>query len=494
MKTEVLSRCKKIDYKKRYVLDLIQFYKNTQSKTGLCYLRGRKRVGKSTLLLSLRSEFSLFYFSGKLDEGQGQCIQRFAIEWSDFSQNELIKKIKKSALTWDYIFEEMADFSRKNKLRIAFDEIQWIAKKQSGFIGSIKNIWHKWEKTKNISLIICGSSNKFFHDYTGGEEQILRGLKTRADITVLPLTLADIKKNYFPKYHNEEIIFIYFLTGGIPYYLNQIPQGINFIQAINQTFFNNDSIFQEEADEVLRLEFNKAGIVTIKKILSKLGMRGSIYTEIENKLNISTGNLNETIEKLIDYKIIFERESFLNRKLKNKRGIKLLMKDFYLNFFFQIIKLHIQQIKTNYNNALLINSIFNWPQKFYYVPNFSGESFENVIEAILNNSPSRKEKIFSKLHLQNVNYSISTYFDHEAQIDLVIHEASDQEIRFLECKWTSSLEIIKSGITSLKNKATMIKVNQPILLAIAIAIKATPALTLFAKKNGVILIEPLDLF
>jgi hypothetical protein len=480
---------------KSYSSELAEFLNNFEGKTGLCYLRGRRRIGKSTLLKEMQARLPLFYFSGKLDESTSACVHRFATEWANYSQNTLLKKIKSADLNWELIFDEIAKYAKTKKVMLTFDEIQWLAKSKSGFIGTIKNQWPEFESTKNIRLVICGSSNKFFKDFTGGEEQILRGLKTRSDIIVQPFTIAEVHQHYFPRYKIEEVLFLYMLVGGIPYYLNQFDKELNFIQNINKTLFTKESIFSEEVDEVLRLEFNSAGVRTIKKILATLGITGRVLNEIQKKSKVPVGTLMESLEKLVEYGLAFEFKPVFQKKLEIKRGSKYKIKDFYLNSYFQIIKPHLFEIKKNTENQLLVNQFFNWPQSFYYVENFTGGAFENLIEFILSSSEKRTENIFKKLNLRNINYEIETHWDSQKQIDLVLSETDDKQLRFIECKWTSSVELIKTVIKDLPQKAKLCPLDEtPPLLAVAVPIKGTKTLLEYAKKYNVILITQEDLF
>ncbi len=479
---------------KPYTKELKAFLGQEETKTGLCYLRGRRRVGKSTLLKSMQQRVPLFYFSGKLDEPTSICMWRFSQEWATFSKNNLLKNIKKSNLSWELLFNEVIKHARSQRTLIAFDEIQWLAKAKNGFIGTIKNLWPEMESTQNILMVICGSSNKFFKDFTGGEEQILRGLKTRSDIIVQPFTLSDVHKYYFPNFKLEEILFIYMLIGGIPYYLNQLPKGENFIQTINSAFFTKESIFYEEIDEILRLEFNAAGLITIKKILNTLGIKGRGLNEILTKSKLAVGTVVESLEKLVEYGIVFEKKPLYSKSLEIKRGVKYQLKDFFINTYFQILKPNLRKIKLNTEGSLLINSIFKWPQSFYYVENFSGESFENLIEFILNSSESRHENIFKKLKLKNTTFIIEGHWDKQVQIDLIVTDTEDQQDRLLECKWTSSIEIIKEAIQQLPEKEKRLNLTKEPILSVVIPIKSTPTLEMLAKKNQVTLITQEDLF
>jgi predicted AAA+ superfamily ATPase len=276
------------DVRKSTSLELAKFLTPLKKGSGLCYLRGRRRVGKSTILQDFhqRKEFRLYYFSGILDESNLDTLRRFTKSWAQYSENTLLDKIRDKELNWDLIFQDIVQFAKTNTVHIALDEIQWIAKNQSGFIGTLKNHWLSLEATKNCRIIICGSSNKFFKNFTGGEEQILRGLKTRSDIVLPPFSLSEIHQKYGKNLKQEQTALLYMLLGGIPYYWNQLDFEKNFIQLLNQAFAESSTIFLEEVDEILRLEFNQAGVKTIKKILKTLGLRGAppCHNSKENKI------------------------------------------------------------------------------------------------------------------------------------------------------------------------------------------------------------------
>ena len=48
-------------------------------------------------------------------------------------------------------------------------------------------------------------------------------------------------------------------TGGVPYYISEIEKHVDsgFMNAMNATFFSNDSILLDEYTELLGLEFKK---------------------------------------------------------------------------------------------------------------------------------------------------------------------------------------------------------------------------------------------
>lgn len=479
--------------------ELIQFLENTDHRSGLVYLRGRRRVGKSTVLQSFsqQKKYNLFYFSGVLDETNQQTRLRFAKAWADYSGNNIIQKIKLKELTWDFIWKDIATAAVSKKINLVFDEIQWIAKGQSGFIGTLKNYWLNLEPTQNCRIIICGSSNKFFKTYTGGEEQILRGIKTHSDIILPPFSLSEVHKQYGQKLKPEQTSLLYMILGGIPYYWNQLYFDLSFIQLLNKAFAIKNNIFLEEVDEVLRLEFNQAGLKTIKKILRTISLKGNTLDSIQSKSKLATGTLVDSINKLCEYNILFEESSVYGKQLEIKRGSKFFMKDFYLNFYFSLIKPNETKIRRN-EESLLINELFKWPTSFYYIEGFSGEAFENLIEYTLQSSYHRNQKIFNLLKLKNVDFEIGKYWSKDNQIDLVIHNCSDQQDRWIECKWTNSIDLIRQQALSLVNKKNLFISNKNTKslpqLFLAIPIVASKELIKFCKDLDITIIEITDLF
>jgi hypothetical protein len=160
---------------------------------------------------------------GKVDERSIATQQRLANDWDEFTKRKLFLK-KKQSLTWDRIFTEIGHYIQEGPkpIRIIFDEIQWIAKEGNGFIGTIKQYWLGLEQNKKTRLIICGSSNKFYKNKTGGEEKILRGIKTHSALWIEPFTLTEITKFYTHKWPILGTFFAYLTFGGIPYYWNQL--------------------------------------------------------------------------------------------------------------------------------------------------------------------------------------------------------------------------------------------------------------------------------
>ena len=411
-----------------------------RKKSDFFYVRGRRRVGKSWLLSALaKSQPNVFYFMASRDARDEYHKILFAEKWDQFRGTANLTDLSKQALTWNRIFDEVTKYAKTSKenLTLIFDEIQWLAKTGAGFCGLLKERWLEWEKLGNVKIIICGSSNRFFMEQTGGEEQLLRGMKTHSDIWIHPFSLSEVHKQCFPHWSIQEVALLYMMIGGIPYYLQQIDTEKNFIHAINQGIFLKESIFLEEVDEVLRIEFNKSAVITCKNILKQLGYFGSTQLLIIEKSKLPKSTVSESIEKLLDYNLLFSKWPLHTNNKKKNVGHVYYMKDFFLLFYFQVLEPIKERIQNNEKSLLFPYEVLQ-SNSGYYISNFSGYAFELLLKAALERGPEKYPALYEKLELTDKNFEMGEYWNDVTQIDLIVEHKKDRISRVIEVKWMDS--------------------------------------------------------
>lgn len=413
---------------------------------GFTHLRGRRRIGKTELLKRVQAKRSnCFYFMGRDREANRLTLKRFAREWDAFMGERRLQRLKVSELNWDELFREVGQHAALATQGAPFilllDEVQWLAKRGIGLGGLIKEHWADWKKTGRFKLILSGSSNRFFQEQTDGEEAILRGLRTYATITVRPFTLVEVKQYYFPAWTDEEVCLIYMMLGGVPYYLENIHADDNFIRAVNRSIFCRGGIFLEEVDAILKLEVARdTARKRVVEILASLGPDGATEAAITERTGEQQSYVHKILGRLQNYGLVHEREPFGERK-KNRAGVRYHMRDFYLNFYFQILRPFESRIRGNAQGMLFSPEVIGSGEG-YYIRDFSGKAFELLIAHVIgegrDDESQRTQPIFGKLGLRSGRYSWGTYWKPgKAQIDLVVEGKDDREIRIIEAKWIS---------------------------------------------------------
>ena len=420
--------------------------------SGFTFLRGRRRVGKTWLLkkFQLESE-SCFYFMGLEDADDSRTKKAFAEAWQRFSNSNSLLELAPEYRSWLRIFEEVKNFASKlenRSLIIVLDEIQWIAKKNSGVISFLKQAWVDWQRQGNIKVIICGSSNKFFNQNTSGADDILRGIKTSGSIYLREFSLKEIEKYYLSSWSRSEICLTYMMLGGSPYYLETIEPQKGFIHAINDAIFTKGTIFLEEVDQVLKLECNARGLVNVKKILANTAQQGSSKQSLQRKTGLALSTVSDVVDKLVEYKILFSKLLLGNKNMRQNSVTRYYLRDFYLNFYFHVL-LSFSEIISNNKDQLIFTSKSLLSENGYYIPNFSGHAFELLCERALQFEDSTLK---NKLNLKSNAFNIGAYWDNQGEIDLIVEDSNDRISRVVECKWVDKNSKFKSHLQELSEK------------------------------------------
>ncbi len=416
----------------------------------LVFVRGRRRIGKSRLLRQLAMNTGsptdkAFFFSGRVDESDAACRERFARDFDEFIGAPTLMTLRKNLLSWDKILIAVAEQAKAiaaksgPKMLFVIDEIQWLAKRHSGVLGAIKEFWEKTHPIIPIKIVLSGSSNRFFAAQVDHAEGVLRGLRTKGDLVVAPFSLEEVGLYYFPNWTKEQVALIYMLVGGVPYYLEQIKDSGNFLRSLNTAMFTSQSIFIDEIDAVLKIETaGKGALENVKRVLSALGQDGSTEARIAATTGLGQSSVHDIIARIESFGIVKERLPFGVKRTK-KQDVRYYMDDFYLNTYFQILLPMLPRIQGNINNAMLINHVITSVDGFY-IGDFSGRAFELLLLQFLESGAydvsKRVAPIFKLMNLGEETYEVGTYWMHnQTQIDIVVSCDADRQVRILEAKW-----------------------------------------------------------
>lgn len=440
--------------REEYLAKLDRFYSKPGSTFSM--VKGRRRIGKSEILKQFNQRYKAnsFIFSGIDGETSIATRKRFIPIWSEFSKDITLNQLKINFANWEKIFETIFSWANTQEKPIVFifDEIQWLSKKQSGFAGALKNAYEKFKSNGNLKIIICGSSIRFFKNNKDHAEKELMGLTTFPEIVVYPFTLKEVKKYYFPKWTNEEVALTYMMLGGVPYYLDELDPELPFRQAINAALFSQDTIFLNLIDELVNLDFNKRGVETAKKILQCLRHEGTTEALIVEKTGLNKSTVNDFLQSLSSYELI-EAKNKLRDNNKNSNGSVYIIKDFFINFYYQILEKNKDKIKNNENDFLFISLISS--KIHYEIKDFSGIAFERLVESCLRTKNLKLyPELFRKLKLITTNYDVGTFWisgKNGTQIDLIVEDDEDKRTRILDCKWISDFNESANDFTSQVN-------------------------------------------
>lgn len=251
MKTDITGRKQEIE---------ILNEKYASHKSEFVALYGRRRVGKTFLVRNL--------FEGKFTfrlTGLGQADLK--LQLANF-QDALVQQypgIKwKEAGNWMDAFRQLRNIIEKSKQKrklLFIDELPWFDTPHSGFIPALEHFWNSWASVrKDIFLIVCGSAaswmiSKLINNKGGLHNRVTQKLR------IEPFTLRECedllrkRNNYLDHY---QLIQLYMVLGGSPFYWDAIKKGQSAAQNINTLCFNNNGLLSGEFDNLFKSLFSKA--------------------------------------------------------------------------------------------------------------------------------------------------------------------------------------------------------------------------------------------
>ena len=211
---------------------------------------GRRRVGKTFLIKSHFEGRLFFTFTGISNASLQQQITNFNVEISQ----QLAINNDEYVANWFSAFQLLRDKISKSKIKkkvIFIDELPWLDTRNAHFVQALEHFWNSWANMRSdILLIVCGSAaswmiKKLISNKGGLHNRVTKRLQ------IEPFNLAETEaflKNLGANYSKYQIVQLYMVFGGIPYYLEQINVSQSDVQNINTLCFKSNAFFKTEYD------------------------------------------------------------------------------------------------------------------------------------------------------------------------------------------------------------------------------------------------------
>jgi hypothetical protein len=323
----------------------------------------------------------------------------------------------------------------KGKKVIFLDELPWLDTPKSKFLMGLEHFWNSWASArKDILLIVCGSAASWMIKNLLNNKGGLHN-RTTGRIKLEPFNLAETEaflKNKKAVFDRYQIVLLYMVLGGIPYYLDNVEAGLSATQNINALCFEKNALLRNEYENLYASLFNRSERHTAVVEALAQKKKGLARVEISKIAGLSNGGgLTRILNELEESTFIRHYRSFGK---KEKNSIYQLI-DPYSLFYLNFIKRSSPDDEFFWINAHDTSVYKAW----------SGYAFEMVC---LHHIPQIK----SALGISGVQTSVSSWYDEKAQIDLVI-DRKDQVVNLFEVKFSiHPFSITKKYADNLRNK------------------------------------------
>lgn len=391
---------------------LERHYKSARS--GLIPVYGRRRVGKTELLLHFAAKKPTVYVtaSDKLRTPQMVDFVRAAADWLGAAH-----LAEAAPTSWEAALKlVIGSAPAGRKLVLVLDEFQWLCASSPELPSVLQRLWDlEWQRSNRVLLILCGSFIGFMEREVLGARSPLHGRRTAA-IRLEPFGFREAAL-FHPRWSREEQAKAYFVCGGIPAYLRRFDPKRSVVQNIASEFFAVDAFFLREPDFLLREEL--AEVKQAASVLEATARGRHSQSDIARAIGLSTAALAPHLKNLVALGYL-ERVFPLMPGRPPRTSVLYRVADPLLRFWFRFVEPHWSTLR-RFKPERAFEQIVA-PQWDAYC----GESFERLCREAL--------PLLYATEGVGGKFEVGEFWNREHQID-VVGLRSDGWIDLGECKW-----------------------------------------------------------
>ena len=375
---------------------------------------GRRRVGKSELILRFLGQHRGIYYLGKRAPAAMQ-IREFLNEAAAVLGEPVLASV--ATENWKTALEAVVSLWRASeKLILCFDEYQWVVEQSPDLPMILQELWDlQWKKSNKVMLIVCGSYIGFMEREVLGHKSPLFGRRT-AQIHLKPFNYREAAL-FHPNYSRTDQARTYLICGGLPLYLSGFSSKRSIESNIIDTILSEFAPLRYEPDFLLREELREIPIYY--SILVAMAQGAATAADIARETGIRDRVLQYYFKTLIELGYIARRYP-LTGESPVARHVRYELDDPLLRFWFRFVYPNTSFLAQMGPTRTLTDRIRPTLDAYF------GHAFERMCREAL-------PFIYQREGISS-SFEIGQYWSKDVQID-VVGLRNDGVTDIGECKW-----------------------------------------------------------
>ena len=374
--------------RREYLDDLESLWRKATSSLIAC--RGRRRIGKSTLIREFaRRTSSAFIEIEGLPPDKEMTNQR-QLDHFVKALAEQTDAPSDPVSNWIEAFHRLdGQIDGEKRTVILLDEVSWMGGYDVNYPGALRTAWETYfHRHPKLVVAVCGSVSAWIKenilDNTGFTGRFSR------DYVLSELNLeecAEFWRGAKDRVSVREIFDVLSVTGGIPRYLEEIDPGLSAEENIRRMCFSTSGELYKDFDAIFSPIFGLD--VTLKRqVLEALADGPLSGAELSVRLRLKrSGRMASVLRELKEGGFVSDDPGLNPATGESMRTGKYRLKDNYTRFYLKYVKPRKQQIESGSFRFASLASLPEWNA-------IMGLQFENLI---VNNAMS----LIPYLHLGN---------------------------------------------------------------------------------------------
>ncbi len=355
----------------------------------LVVCRGRRRIGKSTLIreFARRSGGLYLKFEGLAPDDRMTNAKQLAA-FRDQLQTQVGHAVPRLK-SWAEAFRALdAELAGEGPKVVLLDEVSWMGGCDTTFPAQLKIAWDNlFHERADLVVCVCGSVSTWIH------RNILRSRgfvgRIALDIVVPELPLSECVKFWrgrAARVDTREILDVLSVTGGIPRYLEEVDPALPADENIRRMCFQPEGYLFREFNELFNDVLSRTA-PTKRRILEALVEGPLSGAELAERMSVDrNGHLTDILEELVTAGFIVVANGLNPATGKRSRVDQYRLRDNYTRFFLRYVMPSLPEIEAGTFAFSSVTLLPGWEA-------IMGLQFENLV---LNNLPA----LFALLNLQ----------------------------------------------------------------------------------------------
>ena len=405
--------------------------RNAFGKNALVIVYGRRRVGKTRLLVEAIKGRPHIYHLCK-EEELHETLKSLSFKLFRLTGNE--EFVRKPIASFEEFFESIPEGTI-----VIFDEFQILARNYPRILGLLQEYV---DFSPKGPVVLCGSSVSMMEELAGYGSP-LYGRRTLS-LKVEPLEFFHVGE-FFLAYSPEDLVKVYGVVGGVPEYLLRFDSTLSPEENVRREFFERGFLYSE-AEFLLRYELRDLSVYNT--ILEGISYGHRSFGELRSVTELDGSKLSRYLSVLMNLGIV-KRETPVTlsaRERARRRNARYSIADNYFAFYYSFV----HPFKEEIEPGLLDEPLGNFEKNFN---RYLGFVFEGIARQLLIQLNKRGELPFRFSR-------IGRWWHKNEEIDLVALNEREEKALFVEVKWKElSGREIRGILKDLKRKAQLVNLE-----------------------------------
>ncbi len=376
-----------------------------KDRPGLAVVYGRRRVGKTELLLHFSKDREAIFFHADR-RGYRENLVEFQRVASEVIGKPLFERARFES--WHEMFRELLPVMGDRRL-VVIDEYPYLI--EEGANEEFQKIWDTLLSKSRVFLVLVGSSMSMMEQKVLAQSAPLYGRRSM-QLRVDKFPWEELW-GFFPSYSTSEIIETYSVLDGIPLYLEQFSGSKEVLKNIEENYLRKDAFLFEEADFLLLEEFREPR--RYFSILRAIASGKRRFGEIADETAMDKTLLSKYLSSLKVLRMIDDDLPFLEDRTRLRR---YRLTDNYYRFWFRYVfpNRHLVDVGRSSDVVRIVRETFS---------EHVSSTFEEVVrDVLLRHGPWTE---------------VGAWWDRkgENEIDAIALDGRSGRVLFVETKWTN---------------------------------------------------------